>query len=95
MSEEPDPLAPARGFSIEGGLRSFAPVLSDGACDRVVKASVQRLKIFGADRRVRFHGQLGDGLTDIAIVVDHLRHREPLNQQVMSVLDRAFANFEA
>ena len=45
MREEPEPLAPARGLSIERGLIAFAPVLGDGARDGVVKASVQHAKV--------------------------------------------------
>ena len=95
VSQEPEALAPARGLSVEGGLISFAPVLGDGARDGVVQASVQRAKIICADGRVHFHGQLGDGLTDVAIVVHDLRHGEPLKQQVMPVMDRAPANLGA
>ena len=95
MSQEPEALAPARGFSIEGGLISFAPVLGDRARDGVVKASVQRAKVVRADGRVHFHRQLGDRLTDVAIVVHDLRHGEPLKQQVVPVLDRAPANLGA
>ena len=72
MSEEPEALAPARGFSIEGGLILFTPVFGDRARDGIVKASVQRAKVIRADGRVHFHCQLGDGLTDVAIVVHDL-----------------------
>ena len=54
MGQEPEPLAPARGLSIEGGLILFAPVLGDGARDGVVEASVQRAKVIRADGRVQF-----------------------------------------
>ena len=72
MSQEPEALAPARGLSIEGELISSAPVLGDGARDGVVKASVQHAKVIRADGRVDFHRQLGDGLTDVAIIVHDL-----------------------
>ena len=42
-------------------------------------------------RRIHFHGQFCDGLTDIAVVVHHLRNSEPLTQQVMPVLERRHA----
>ena len=54
MSQEPRALAPARGLSIEGGLILLAPEFGDGARDGVVKASVQRAKVIGADGRVQF-----------------------------------------
>ena len=71
-AKNPSALAPARGLSVEGGLISFAPVLGDRARDGVVEASVQRAKVVRADGRVHFHRQLGDGLTDVAIVVHDL-----------------------
>ena len=72
MGKEPEPLVLATALSVEGGLIAFAPVLGDRARDGVVEASVQQPKVLRADRRVRFHRQLGDGLTDVAIVVHDL-----------------------
>ena len=72
MSKEPEAFVPASGLSIDAGLRAFAPVLGDRARDGVVQAVVQRAKIIRADGRVQFHGQFGDGLTDVAIVVHDL-----------------------
>jgi hypothetical protein len=72
MSEEPEPLAPARSLSIEGGLISCAAVLGDGTRDGIVKTSIQRAKVIRADGRVHFHRQLGDSLTDVAIIVHDL-----------------------
>ena len=63
MSQEPRALAPTRGFSIEGRLILFASELGDGARDGVVEASVQCAKVIGADGRVLFHCEIGDGLT--------------------------------
>ena len=54
MSQEPRALAPTRGLSIEGRLILFASEFGDGARDGVVKASVQRAKVIGADGRVLF-----------------------------------------
>ena len=54
MREEPEPLAPARGLTIECGLVAFAPVLGDRAGDGIVKAAVQHAKVVRADGRVRF-----------------------------------------
>ncbi len=56
----------------EAALISFAPELGDGARDGVVKASVQRAKVVRDDGLVSFHSQVGDGLTDVAIVVHDL-----------------------
>ena len=72
MSEEPEALAPAGGFSVDVGLIAFAPVLGDRAGDGVVKASVERAKVVRADGQIHFHRQLGNGLTDIAVVVHDL-----------------------
>ena len=72
MSQEPRALIPARRLSIESGLILFAPEFGDGTRNRVVKAPVERAKVVRADGRVRFHRQLGDGLTDVAIVVHDL-----------------------
>ena len=72
MSQEPQVLAPTRSLFIERRLILFAAEFGDGARDGVVKASVQRAKVIGADRGVRFHCQIGDGLTDIAIIVNDL-----------------------
>ena len=90
MSQKSKPLGSARDFSHRAWTDcSLAPVLRDGARDGVVEAAVQHAKVIGADGRVHFHGELGDGLTDVAVVVHDLRDREPLSQQVMPVLNRA------
>ena len=68
MSQKPCALAPTRGLSFEGRLILFASEFSDGARDGVVKASVQCAKVVGADGRVLFDCQLGDGLTHVAII---------------------------
>src|SRR4029453_6002634 len=72
MSQEPRALAPTRGFSIEGRLILFASELGAGARDGVVEASVQRAKVIGADGRVLFHCEIGDGLTYVAVIVNDL-----------------------
>ena len=54
MGQEPEALALAHILSIERALILSAPVLGDGAGDGVVKASVQRAKIIGADGRAAF-----------------------------------------
>src|SRR5687767_3778181 len=95
MGEEPEALASACGLSVDTGLISLTSVLGDCARDGIVKASVQRTKVVRADRRVQFHRQLSDGLTDVAIVVHDLRHGETLKQEVMSMFDRAAADLGA
>ena len=92
MSEKSKLLRSARDLSIQRRLIPLAPILRDGARDGVVEASVQHAKIIGADGRVHLHRELGDGLADVAVVVHDLRDREPLNQQVMPVLNRADRN---
>ena len=41
------------------------------------------------------HRQIGDGLTDVAVVVHDLRHGEALKQQVVPVQHRAVADLRA
>src|ERR1700730_11351342 len=72
MGKESEPFVPASGLSIDAGLSSFAPVLSDRARDGVVKAVVQRTKIIRADGSVHLDGQFGDRLTNIAVVMNDL-----------------------
>jgi hypothetical protein len=72
MSQEPRARAPTRRLSIEGRLILFASELGDGARDGLVEASVQCAKVIGADGRVLFHREIGDGLTHVAIVVHDL-----------------------
>jgi hypothetical protein len=88
MREVAEPLAPARRFTVERGLVAFAPVLGDRPGDGFVKTAVQDPKVVRADGRIGLQRQLGDGLTDVAIVVDHLRDGESLEQEVVTVLDR-------
>src|SRR4029450_7587428 len=95
MGQAPGALAAAHALSIGWELILSTPVLGDGARDGVVKASVQHAKVVRADGRAHFNCQLCDGLTPVAIIVCHLRGREPLKQQVMAVLDRASTNLRA
>ena len=60
MSQSPARSLP-RAASLRGRLILFASEFSDGARDGVVKASVQCAKVVGADGRVLFDCQLGDG----------------------------------
>ena len=59
-----------------------------GFRDRGVEAAIQRVKFFGRDRNVLLDGDLGDGLTDIAVIVDDLRNVEPECPQLTPVLHR-------
>ena len=78
MDEETHPfVVTVRGF-VRVRLLAFARVHRDGARDGLVEASVERAEVFRADRRVRLHGQLGNGLTDVTIIVNDLRDGEPL-----------------
>ena len=74
---------------------ALARVHRDGARDRFVEASVERAEVISADRRVRFERQFGDGLTDITIVVNDLRHRETLEQEIVAVLAGALVYVRA
>ena len=71
--------------AVEGGLIASAAELRDGARNGIVEASVQGAKVIGTDGGILFHGQLGNRLADIAVVVHHLRHREPLEQEIVPV----------
>ena len=72
MSQEPCPLVPSRGLSIQGGLILLAAEFGDSTRDGVVKAPIEHAKVIRADGLVHFHRELGDGLTDVAIVVHDL-----------------------
>jgi hypothetical protein len=91
VRQEPEALIPAHGLSTVGE-RSLARVLADRTGDGVGQAAIQEPKVSRAHGCTRFDRQLRDGLTDVAIIVDDLRHREPLAQHVVPVEDRASAN---
>jgi hypothetical protein len=95
VREEPEALVGARRFSIHRGLMSFARELRNRARDGLVETAVQHPKVVGADGRVQFHGQFGDRLTDVAIVVHDLGDRESLQQEVMPVLEGAFSDLRS
>jgi hypothetical protein len=95
MHEETHPLVAAIRCFVEARLLAFASVDRDSARDRVVQSSVERLEVFRADRRVRFRRQLGNGLTDVPIIVHDLRHGEPLEEQVVSVLAGALVDLHS
>jgi hypothetical protein len=60
-------------------------VLGDRFSDRRVQAPVQRMKLLDGDRCVLLDCDLGDGLADVSVVVDDLRHVEPRRQQLRAV----------
>jgi hypothetical protein len=43
-------------------------------------------EIVDRDRRVSFERQFGDGLTDFAVVMHHLRHGQSLQTEIVTVL---------
>ena len=72
--------------------RALSSILRDRARDGVVEAPVQYAKVPDADRSARFHGEVGDGLADVAVVMHHLRHGESLQLQITPVLGGASVN---
>src|SRR5689334_16237946 len=92
MREESEPLAAACGFSIDASLAVAASVFRHRTRNGVVETPVQCPKLVGADRGIQLDSQLGDGLTDVAIVVHDLRHRVALLQEFLAMFDRALAD---
>ena len=54
--------------------------------DGVVEAEIERPKIVRGDRRILLDGQLGNGLTDVSVVVNDLRDTEPHAKEVAPML---------
>ena len=95
MDEETHPfVVTVRGF-VRVRLLAFARVHRDGARDGLVQASVEGPEVFRADRRVRLQGQVGNGLTDVTIIVNDLRDGEPLEEQIVSVLAGALVDLQS
>ena len=95
MREEPEPLVLAHGFAVDRRLVALASVLGDGAGDGAVEAPFSRPKSSVLIGALGFHGELGDRLADVAVVVHHLRDRQPLEEQVVAVQERGLADLEA
>jgi hypothetical protein len=95
MRKESEPLVRASVGVVQGGLVPFAPVLRDRAGDRDVQTAVEQPKVVRADRHVLFGSQLGDGLTDVAIVMHHLRQGQSLQLRVVAVQERTPVNLSA
>ena len=60
-------------------------VLRDRFSNRHVEATIQRMKLFQGDWRLLLERDLGDRLTNVTVVVDHLRHVEARCQQLRAV----------
>src|ERR1019366_10523249 len=61
-------------------LLALVGKFSDGIGDGVVQATVKCPKLVHLDRRVLFDCQIGDGLAQIAIIVNHEVDRVPALQ---------------
>ena len=72
MSQEPRARIPSRILSIQSGLILLAAEFGDSTRNRVVQAPIEHAKVVRADRRVHLHRELGDRLTDVAVVVHDL-----------------------
>ena len=70
-----------------------APECGDGMRDRIVEAPVEGAKLVRGDVRFLFDRQIGNGLADVAVAVDHLVDAESEAQQVAPVQSRSAADF--
>jgi hypothetical protein len=88
MSDMPQP------FGLFGGGASCgdAPVFGDGFRDGRVQAPIERVELFSGDRGVLLQGKLRHGLTDVPIIVNDRREREPKRQQVGAMSGRRVPN---
>ena len=68
MRHEARALVSSRLLFIEGRLILLPAEFRDGAHDRIIKTKVQHAKVVRADRLVQFNCELGNGLTDVAVV---------------------------
>ena len=83
MREEAEALvgaAPAPAANVGSSAR-----LRHRARNRVVEALVEPAELIDADRSARLHGQVGDRLAHVAVVVHDLRHGESLQLQILPV----------
>src|SRR5580658_7238589 len=85
MRQLPGPRAPILG----NGSLTLLPILGDGLRDGIIETSVEGLKLGRADRRVGFVGQLGNGLTDSAVVMNDLGYGESAPEKISAVLGRS------
>jgi hypothetical protein len=56
-------------FVVRSAFCRDPPVLRDGLCDRGIQAPVENVEFLGRDGSPLLRCQIGDGLTDVAIVV--------------------------
>lgn len=56
--------------------------------DRVVQTQVERLELAGGNRRTLLDSELGDGLANVAVIVNDLGYAEPPPVQVPAVPGR-------
>jgi hypothetical protein len=92
MCEESETFIPARRLIVNRRLLTPARELGDGSGDRLVQAAIQDAEVVCVDRRVRGHREFGDGLTDVSIVMHHLRRSKSLTPHVGAVKDRVSGN---
>ena len=83
VCEDPQPL----GFRIGGFQLALPSVLGDRLGRHVVEAAVQRMELIGRDFRFQLFRELGDRLTEVAIVVDDLADGEALLEEILGVVD--------
>jgi ATP-dependent HslUV protease ATP-binding subunit HslU len=63
----------------------MTPIRGHGIGDRVVEQAVESVELVDGDRRTLLLCQLGNGLADITITVDHLIHGVSLREQLCAV----------
>ncbi|RPJ83278.1 MAG: hypothetical protein EHM13_07860, partial [Acidobacteria bacterium] len=73
-------------FPVPERQLALAAELGHRSSDRIVEAEVQRLEVLGADGNLLIDRRLGDGLADVAVVMDDLRYGKPLRKQLAAVL---------
>ena len=92
VDKKAQPRAFPRTFA-SSGLAAVMAERGDRVRDGIVQASVQRAEFVCVDRGVGLHRNFRDGLTHVAVVVNHLSNRKPALQKVLSVQSGAAADF--
>jgi hypothetical protein len=72
LNQEPDPLIGCRFVLAGHGRVALKAERGDRICDGVVQAAIQRSELVDGERRIALERQVGDGLAQIAVVVDIL-----------------------
>ena len=93
MGEESQPLVQCVGLQARHDEIMLIAELGHRRGDGVVQATVERPELVDADGRTALERQVGDGLAEIAIVVDDFLDRETVLQQLFAVQGRRFADF--